>query len=118
MKVNDNKTELCKFHKTDITQVEIMLNNVTIKSQNSMNVLGVEFDSKLNWTPHVNKTIIKANKTLYAIKLIRKYFTSKELLGLLTSNFYSVLFYNSEIWHLPTLCPEIKQMLLLTGRGG
>ena len=112
MKVNDNKTELCKFHKTDITPVEIVLNNVTIKSQNSMNVLGVEFDSKLNWTPHVNKTIIKANKTLYAIKLIRKYFTNKELLGLLTSNFYSVLFYNSEIWHLPTLCPEIKQMLL------
>ena len=112
LKVNDSKTELCKFHKTDTSQVEIILNNIVIKSQNSINVLGVEFDSKLNWTPQVNKTIIKANKTFHAIKLIKKYFTSKELLSLLTSNYYSMLFYNSEIWHLPTLSPEIKQLLL------
>ena len=31
---------------------------------------------------------------------------------LLTSNFYSILYYNSEIWHLPTLKPELNQMLL------
>ena len=77
-----------------------------------MNVLGVEFDSKLNWNPHINKAILKSNKSLYAIKLIRKYFNSKEILNLLTSNYYSILYYNSEIWHLPSLSPETKQMLL------
>ena len=30
----------------------------------------------------------------------------------MTANFYSVLYYNSEVWHLPTLKPEIKQHLL------
>ena len=112
LKVNDSKTELCKFHKNDTTQVEIVLNNVIIKSKNTMNVLGVEFDSKLNWNPHINKAILKSNKSLYAIKLIRKYFNSKEILNLLTSNYYSILYYNSEIWHLPSLSPETKQMLL------
>jgi hypothetical protein len=35
-----------------------------------------------------------------------------ELRTLLTSNFYSILYYNSEIWHIPTLNPNSKQLLL------
>ena len=31
---------------------------------------------------------------------------------LITSNFYSVLYYNSEIWHLPILKHTLKQKLL------
>ena len=31
---------------------------------------------------------------------------------MLTSNFYSILYYNSEIWHLPSLKPTLKQKLL------
>ena len=75
-----------------------------------MNVLGVIFDSKLNWASHVSKQINKANQALQAIKLIKKFFKPEETL--LTANFCSVLYYNSEVWHLPTLKPEIKQHLL------
>ena len=71
-----------------------------------MNVLGVCFDSKLTWSTHIANTINKA------IKLIKKYFTNNEILQLLTSNFYSILYYNSEIWHLPSLPPQSKQLLL------
>ena len=35
-----------------------------------------------------------------------------EFKALLTSNYYSILYYNSEIWHLPTLSPHLKQKLL------
>ena len=56
--------------------------------------------------------INKANKALHAIKLIKKYFTQAEILTLITTNFFSILYYNSEVWHLPTLKPEIKQHLL------
>ena len=34
------------------------------------------------------------------------------LLNLITSNFYSILCYNSEIWHLPTLKASLKQKIL------
>ena len=44
--------------------------------------------------------------------MIKKYFTQPEILSLLTSNFYSILYSNSEIWHLPTLKPELNQMIL------
>ena len=38
----------------------------------------------------------------------------KELLSLVTSNFYSILYYNSEIWQIPTLKTTLKQSLLST----
>ena len=85
---------------------------INLTSKPSMNVLGVQFDSKLSWSEQVNKTINKAKKTYHAINLIKKYFNQDELKGLLTSNYFSVLYYNSEIWHLPTLNPQLKQKLL------
>ena len=112
LKVNEQKTELCHFYRKDTPPVEITLNNAKIKSSFEMNVLGVLFDSKLTWANHVSKQINKANKALHAIKLIKKYFNPSEILTLLTSNFYSVLYYNSEVWHLPTLKPQIKQLIL------
>ena len=64
------------------------------------------------WADHIAKAIKQANNALNAIKLIRKNFNQKELLQLVTYNFYSILLYNSEIWHLPTLKPTLKQKLL------
>ena len=46
MMVNDLKTDLCLFHKTDTTSIELNLNGVDIKSKNTMKVLGVIFDTK------------------------------------------------------------------------
>jgi hypothetical protein len=112
LKVNKQKTELCHFYRKDTPPVEITLNNAKITSTFEMNVLGVLFDSKLTWANHVSKQINKANKALHAIKLIKKYFNPSEILTLPTSNFYSVLYYNSEVWHLPTLKPQIKQLIL------
>jgi hypothetical protein len=112
LKVNETKTEVCLFSRKDTALVEINLNNNIITSKDSMNVLGVIFDNKLNWAKHVADQISKANRALHAIKLIRKYFSKQEILQLLTSNFYSILFYNSEVWHLPNLKPTLKQLLL------
>ena len=53
-----------------------------------------------------------AKKAYHAINLIKKYFNSSKLKGLLTSNYYLILYYNNEIWHIPTLAPPLKQKLL------
>ena len=112
MKINEAKTELCLFYKKDQLPVEITLSGVSIRSTDSINILGVTFDSKLQWAKHISNAIKKANGALNAIKLIKKYFTNQELVGLVTSNFYSVLFYNSEVWHIPSLKSNLKQQLL------
>ena len=77
-----------------------------------MNILGVCFDSRLSWSLHIAKTINKAITALHAIRLIKKYFTGPEILQLITPNFFSTLYYNSKIWHLPSLKSQIKQQLL------
>jgi hypothetical protein len=76
-----------------------------------MNVLGITFDSKLQWSKQVANVVKKSTKALHAIWLIRPYFSFSELRSLLTSNFYSILYYNSEVWHLPTLNPVSKNHL-------
>jgi hypothetical protein len=76
-------------------------------------VLGVVFGSKLKWEIHVISAIKKANRSLNAIRLIRKFFNSNELLALTTSNFYSILFYNSEVWLSMYMNDNVKHKLFV-----
>ena len=112
LKVNETKTEVCLFHRKDQPPVTLNLNGNVLISKDNMNVLGVAFDCKLNWQIQVQKTITKARNNLHAIQLISKHFTKKETLQLITANYYSVLYYNSEIWHLPSLSNSSKKQLL------
>ena len=61
------------------------------------------------WTKKKKK---KKKSTLHVIQLISKHFTKKEILQIITSNYYSILYYNSEIWHLPSLTNITKKQLL------
>ena len=112
LKVNEKKTELCIFHRNGNTDGNLLIDNDLITSKNEINVLGITFDSKLQWSSQVSRAIGGANKALQAIKLIRKYFTTPKIVQLLTSNFYSRFYYGSEIWHIPTLNRNCKKMLL------
>ena len=90
----------------------VIKNGNILKSNKKINILGVIFDSKLQWSEHIAHAIKKATCALNAIRLIRKFVTISELLQLVISNFYSILFYNSEIWHLPSIKMSLKQKLL------
>jgi hypothetical protein len=114
LKVNSAKTELCLFYKSDTTPVTITLADESVTSCKHINVLGVTFDSKLNWTAHIYNTVDKCAKSLNALKIIRKYFTTKEFLMLLRSNYYSVLYYNSEVWLIHSLSVANKKLLFST----
>ena len=110
LKVNEDKTKLCLFHRNDTRMITLQINNIHIRLTPQINVLGVTFDPKMQWNEQISKTIKKANKALLAIKLIKKHFNFSELKTLLTTNFYSILYYNSEIWHTPSLTPYLKKL--------
>ena len=61
-----------------------------------------------------NIAILKARRALFALRPISKYFTFTEMRLLLDSNFYSILYYNCNIWLTSSLSPEYKQKLLST----
>ena len=77
-----------------------------------MNVLEVVFDSKLNWNQLIAIAISKAKKLLFALRLLKKYFTIAEMRILLDSHFYSVLYYNAAIWLTPSINSDLKQNLM------
>ena len=59
------------FYRKDTPPILINVNNIQIISTNHINVLGVEFDSKLTWSSHIAKQINKSNRALHAIKIIK-----------------------------------------------
>ncbi len=74
LKVNESKAELCLFHRKDCPKLTIRLNLKTVSSNASMNVLGITFDSKLQWSQQVTNVVKKSAKALHAIRLIRPFF--------------------------------------------
>ena len=71
LKVNDSKTEACLFHIRDHAQIEFEINGIIIKAKASMNVLGVQFDSKLQWNEHVQTIKRKLKKSVQSLYLMR-----------------------------------------------
>ena len=67
LKVNEAKTEMCFFHRSECRVVQVLVGGKLIRSVNEMNVLGVKFDSNLQWAPQVSATIKKANSALHTI---------------------------------------------------
>ena len=110
LKINIAK---CVFHRINLVQVSLILDGTMITSKRTINVLGILFDSTMKWNEHVNKAISESNSSLYAIKLIRKFFSTDELRNLLTALYYSKLYYSSEIWHLPGLTLKLKKNIKL-----
>ena len=62
-----------------------------------MNSLDVAFDHIMNWQMHIENTTTKAKRAPKAIELTGKHFNKSELLNLITSKQFSVLYYCSEI---------------------
>ena len=109
LKVNDSKTELCLFHQKDHAPVTLTIFNETLTTKDHIYVLGIIFDWKLQWHHQVKNTNNKSKLALNAIYLIQKYFTKKQLLSIISSNYYSILYCNAEVWLLPTISPQLKQ---------
>ena len=116
---------MCLFHRKDQAPITIKIFNVALTSKDHINVLGITFDLKLNWHFQVQNAVNKSKMALNAIYLIWKYFTKKQLLSIITSKYYSILYYNAKAWLLPdrlfltlnpienafmpTLKPQLKQ---------
>ena len=77
-----------------------------------MNVLGVTFDSKLNWQHLIQLAFKKSKQALQAIRLISNHLTKRELLTIIKSNFYCILYYNAKIWLLHTISPNSKNTIM------
>ena len=83
-----------------------------IYTKNQMNIFGVLCDRKLQCSAQVANAISKAKKALHGIKLIKPYVNNQELKQVITSNLYSILYYDSEIRHIPILNQYSEHQML------
>ena len=87
LKINDEKTDLCIFHRRALETRTIEINETEIKSANQINILGLIFDINLKWEQQYDQAIKAANHNLHVIIIISKYFNAEEKKTLLTSLF-------------------------------
>jgi len=116
LKVNVTKTELVIFSK-NTNLLSIKLDGCEVKSKTTMKVLGVIFDSKQDWSAHINDVINKVSKTQFGLRCLKKYLSINELLNLVTSLGMSRLYYGAPVW-LSRGLHEINQRKLMRASAG
>ena len=110
--INTDKTEICIFHKSDTTNPVLTIEENTYRVKNQIKILGIVFDTKLQWNEHVNYAIGGANTAKQALHLIAKYFTTaEEMVKLSTAFFYGKLYYGVKVWLMSILHSNLKKKL-------
>ena len=102
MVCNVSKTEVMVLNAEDVTSITV--ENRTINCKEEINVLGLTFDSKLTWEAQVSRTISRTNRMLHGLKRIRRFLNTEQAQQVMTSYYFSVLYYGLEVWfhrHLP-----------------
>ena len=117
LKVNVEKTEMVVFHRYETGRSEIRVGNTVITSKSTMKVLGIHFDSRMSWDIQVDNAILNSRKSLHALRLVRTFFTDKEMIKLVTANVFSKMYYGSQVWLLPNLKEKLfTKMFSHSGR--
>ena len=75
------------------------ISDVTINSENSVKLLGIEIDNRLSFEKHISTLCNKASNQLNAIGRIQKFMGFKEKEVLLNSFVYSNFNYCPLVWH-------------------
>ena len=91
--------------------LDIKVGNQHIRTQECMKVLGISFDSKLSWDSQVSNTISKTNRTLHGLKLVRRHFNRQQMTQIVTSFYFSTLYYGIEVWYHRGLSFHLKQKI-------
>ena len=75
------------------------INDLTINSENSVKLLGIEIDNRLSFEKHISTLCNKASNQLNTIGRIQKFMGFKEKEVLLNSFVYSNFNYWPLVWH-------------------
>jgi len=111
MKVNESKSEAVIFGKKAQSGIDINIGDVVIKTTEVMKVLGITFDSKLSWEAHISCLLKKCNSKLAVLKKLRHKFTLEQFKKIITSQYFSVLYYCSPVWLHDNLKSGLKRQI-------
>ena len=85
---------------------QLNINDSTISSEDSVTLLGIKIDNKLNFNNHVSTICKKANRQLNTIGRIQNYVGKKEKETIINTFVYTNFMYCPLAWHF---CPKSSQ---------
>ena len=94
--------------KNTTNSYKLRFDKKTIESENSINVLGIEIDNKLNFDNHTTTLCKKAGGQLNALARISKYIGFHEMKVLLDSFIFSNFNYCPLVWHFCSVASTRK----------
>jgi len=98
MVTNVDKTELLYFSRQKIRGPTLTVNNKQVSPSETLKVLGVKFQPDLSWDTHIRETISRLRFIIKKLHFVKKYLTLPEMIKIVTSHFYSVLYYAAPVW--------------------
>jgi hypothetical protein len=108
MVVNKDKTEIiivpCNSSIKGNVYEEVKFGDV--KPLKLMKVLGITMDDTLSWSPHIAITTNKMARLTGALKFLRRRLTKEQFMPVLTSQYYGMTYYASQVW----LGPHTKRI--------
>lgn len=110
MVCNLDKTEIMHMGR-DQSPLVLQIGDVQILPSPTMKVLGLLFDAEMSWSHQVNNLVRKCNRMLHGLRHLKKYLDQKRMSQVMTSFYFSVLYYGAEIFHHRHLSFAFKQRL-------
>jgi len=97
MKCNNTKTEVVIFGQ-NTQRCSLKIDGKDIPINDSIKILGINFEKNLKWGNHVNKVIKKANSFSYSIRQLNKLLPRKLHKTVIHAHFLSHITYGLPVW--------------------
>ena len=98
MVINASKTEACHFSYQVPDPIRIEVDSAVIEVKSCLKVLGLIFDHRMSWGPHIENLLKEANSRIQAIRHIRPHLTKDECLNVAHGLFFGKFYYGSSVW--------------------
>jgi len=99
MVTNVAKTELIFFSRKPIEDMSpIIVNGEDVTPKKDMKVLGIQFQTNLQWDKHLEKIKTKARMVLGKLRFISRYLEREQMKKIVTSHYYGMLYYAALVW--------------------
>jgi len=99
MKTNVMKTEFIYFSRTNLPETpSLLVKGIEVKPTTKMKILGIKFQHDLGWDAHIDSLRNKSRVVFAKLKYLRRLIDLEGMRRILTTHFYGMLYYASQVW--------------------
>ncbi len=98
MVVNNAKTELLYSSQRKTSEISISVGEARIESSKNIKALGILLSADLTWYSNLDYSLTRSRHMVHRLKYLRKWLTLQEMVKLVSSQYFSIIYYNAPFW--------------------